>query len=292
MYISIRYYNAYYPSLFGFEFDKVSNGVVFSIFLLLFWILSYLLMTRLKESDTQKDALLVKLQKSNMELEVVKNNMEKVNAMATHDLKTPIRNIKSMVGLIAKKNIDKDLNPVIDHIDSAATNMINLIDQTIEHDRMKNLPTEIVEIDLDKMLNHITSLIGDRFGEYKLEKNVFVPFKANEIGLTKVLQNLIENGVKYNKSDNKIVSVSQQLDDDSITIKVCDNGIGIDEEYRKKIFGLYTRLHSAAEFPGTGMGLAICRGAVEKMNGSIKVETNEKGGSSFLVKLPYAESSI
>ena len=67
-------------------------------------------MTRLKESDTQKDALLVKLQKSNMELEVVKNNVEKVNAMATHDLKTPIRNIKSMVGLIAKKNIDKDLN--------------------------------------------------------------------------------------------------------------------------------------------------------------------------------------
>ena len=55
---------------------------------------------------------------------------------------------------------------------------------------------------------------------------------------------------------------------------------------------MYTRLHSAAEFPGTGLGLAICRGVVEKMDGSINIETNEMGGTSFLVKLPYAESSI
>lgn len=245
-------------------------------------------MTRLKESDTQKDALLTKLLKSNKELDLAKNNMQRVNAMATHDLKTPIRNIKSMVGLIAKKNEDEELKSAINHIDTAATNMINLIDQTIEHEQMKNLHASNTEIDLDKMLNQVISIIGDRFGEYELVRNEYVPFIANEIGLMKVLQNLIENGVKYNKSDQKIVSIKQIVEADCLTIKVCDNGIGIDEKYRGKVFDMYTRLHSASEFPGTGLGLAICRRVINQMDGTIDIENNDMGGSNFVLRLPNA----
>ena len=107
----------------------------------------------------------------------------------------------------------------------------------------------------------------------------------------KVLQNLIENGVKYNKSDQKIVSIKQIVEADCLTIKVCDNGIGIDEKYRGKVFDMYTRLHSASEFPGTGLGLAICRRVVNQMDGTIDIENNDMGGSSFVLRLPNAMQS-
>ncbi len=291
MYTWLEFLHKDRSPLFGFEFDMVSNTMVFLIFVLLFWTLTHLLMTRFKYADGQKDTALVELQQTNTELEIATENMERLNAMASHDLKTPIRNIKSMIGLISKKSNDANIAPLINDIDGLASNMINLIDQTIEHGKLKHLCTDNSIMCMDRSLDHIVSLIGSRFGEFELKRGPYIPFSCNSIGLLKVLQNLIENAAKYNTSENKVISVTQEVKGQRMLIRVTDNGIGIDQKYRSQVFGMYTRLHTTSDFPGTGLGLAICKRIIDQMDGTITVSANENGtGSTFVLDLPYIPS--
>jgi signal transduction histidine kinase len=287
MYSWLEFFNVDRLPLFGYEFDITSNIVVFMIFLLMFWMLTHLLMTRFRNADSQKDMALAELQKSNTELEIATENMQRVSAMASHDLKTPIRNIKSMIGLIAKKSKDTSIVPLISDIDGLAGNMIHLIDQTIEHDRVKNLDSDKSILHLNCTLDNIVALIGSRFGDFELRRDTYIPFYTNTVGFTKVLQNLVENAAKYNTSTQKIISIKQEVKGDRILISVEDNGIGIDEEYKQQVFGMYTRLHTSASFPGTGLGLAICKRIIEQMNGDITIKDNDASGSSFIIDLPY-----
>jgi len=115
-------------------------------------------------------------------------------------------------------------------------------------------------------------------------------------GLIKtVFFNLLSNAVKYAKNDEPAVIEIYGDNSDTTIEKYCriyvkDNGIGFDQEYAELIFGMFQRLHSQQAYPGTGIGLALCKKIIEKHNGFISALSKEKEGSTFIVSLPYDQA--
>jgi signal transduction histidine kinase len=111
--------------------------------------------------------------------------------------------------------------------------------------------------------------------------------RMNEVHLLQVLQNLIGNAIKYRKpNQSPEIWIWGECNSESAIIRIRDNGIGIPEEYRKQVFGLFRRLHSWDQYPGTGMGLAICQRLMERYGGKIWVDSWLGEGSEFAFSLP------
>ena len=105
--------------------------------------------------------------------------------------------------------------------------------------------------------------------------------------LRQIFQNLIENGIKFNDSPQKLIEIQgRSSDDDYYDLSVHDNGIGIEPRHREKIFGVFQRLHTEEEYKGTGIGLAIVKKAVSRLGGGIRMESKAGEGSTFIITLP------
>jgi light-regulated signal transduction histidine kinase (bacteriophytochrome) len=109
---------------------------------------------------------------------------------------------------------------------------------------------------------------------------------GNASQLARLFQNVVGNALKYRSTDSPIVKVTCIESDDQVEIRISDNGIGIDAGYHEQIFGLFKRLHRREEYPGTGIGLAICLKIVERHNGTMRVESEFGEGTTFVVSLP------
>jgi signal transduction histidine kinase len=110
--------------------------------------------------------------------------------------------------------------------------------------------------------------------------------KGNNVYLSLLLQNLIENGIKYNRSERPEVNISVEQDATSFKITITDNGIGIDQSYFEEIFQPFKRLHSNREFEGSGLGLSICNKIVEKHDGQLSVNSIPDQGTTFNIIFP------
>jgi light-regulated signal transduction histidine kinase (bacteriophytochrome) len=112
--------------------------------------------------------------------------------------------------------------------------------------------------------------------------------RVDQVHLEQIFQNLIGNALKYRGESAAKVHVAAALDGTEWTFRVADNGIGIDPQYSERIFGIFKRLHTAEEYPGTGIGLAICQKLVQRYGGRIWVESELGRGSTFCFTLRAA----
>jgi light-regulated signal transduction histidine kinase (bacteriophytochrome) len=110
--------------------------------------------------------------------------------------------------------------------------------------------------------------------------------RANSVPLVHLLQNLISNALKYRSEKKPRLKISAAEEGDYWRFSVQDNGIGIPKEFQSQIFGIFKRLHNRSEYPGTGIGLAICQKVVEQYGGRIWVESEPGRGSTFFFTLP------
>ncbi|MCR9286831.1 MAG: ATP-binding protein [Bacteroidetes bacterium] len=229
----------------------------------------------------------------NTKLEQSNNELERFAYIASHDLKSPLRNVISFLNLIERKlknTEDKDLKEYLRFATDNARQMYSLIQDVLEFSRVDEKQTLTEEVDLNESLMFVLQNLKDEMQS----KNAVVFAKplprieANSVHILQLFQNLIGNGIKYNHNGNPKVILSHRMDSTSHVFSVIDNGIGISEEYHNQIFQMFKRLHTKEEYPGTGIGLAICKKIIHNLGGDIWLESTPGKGATFFFSIPNA----
>lgn len=233
------------------------------------------------------------LEESNEKLRKSNKELERFAYIASHDLKEPLRNIMSFTKLVerslpsdAKEN--KNVKEYMSYIVNNTVQMHQLIEDVLEYSRIDNTKPESEQVDVREIVNSVASVLSSTLKERNVKLNIgaLPKVSANSSQLFLVLKNLIENGIKYNESDHPVISVYSVRNGNMHEISVVDNGIGIEEQYFKRIFGMFKRLHNREEYQGSGLGLSICRKIIHNLGGKIWVESNAGHGSKFTFSLP------
>jgi len=242
--------------------------------------------TTVTESESRtKDLLLDKIKEQNLEL-------ERFAYITSHDLKQPVRNICNFSSLLERNlKSTNDTTKSIEYLNiikTSSRNIEKLIDDILKYSRIDQVNDNLEVIDLNDILKtqeeNLRYILDAKNASITYDK--LPKMKGNNVYLSLLLQNLIENGIKYNRSDKPEVNVSVEEGITSLRITVTDNGIGIDQSYFEEIFQPFKRLHSNREFEGSGLGLSICNRIVEKHSGQLLVNSATDVGTTFNIVLP------
>ncbi len=277
-------YVTFYGPIFGLRDYPLDELFVFTV--CLGWIF---LMISIYEM--RKEIYIKNLLDKNRELTRKTNELERFNYIASHDLKSPVRNILNFLGLIRrdydKMHFDK-IDEYLDFTHKSATQLNELIEGVLEISTVDNDTGNFEPIDLNKVLDKVLLNLNREIKE----KNVkvisgFLPyFVGSETDFIIVFQNLIQNGLKYNTSEYPVIEINAKKANGFLSIKVKDNGIGIAKENQKSIFQFFKRLHNSTEYKGTGLGLGLCVKIIEKYKGEITIKSELGKYSEFTVSLP------
>ena len=245
------------------------------------------------------------LELKNIELETANKDLVSFNYISSHDLQEPLRKIQTFATSIMEdeeKNLSDKGKEYLKRMMQTASRMRYLIEDLLSYSRTKSDERVFESTDLNLLLNDVKKDFEDVIGERKsviesvnLCKVDVIPFQFRQL-----LHNLISNSLKFSRPDvpTRIVIKSKNglgsfFSDKRLVPgkKYChiiftDNGIGFDEQYSDRIFEVFQRLHSVLEFPGTGIGLAICKRIVENHNGFIRASSELNGGAQFDIYIP------
>jgi PAS domain S-box-containing protein len=238
---------------------------------------------RKKAEDTLK-LKLEELSRSNAEL-------EQFAYVSSHDLQEPLRMISSYLQLLQRRyqgKLDDKADRYIYFAVDGASRMQNLINDLLEFSRVATRAREPEPTDCEFLLIQALSNLDLYIKENKVtvSHDSLPEVMADSTQLIQVFQNLITNGIKFNTERAPKIHISAEKKDNNWVFSVQDNGIGINPQYFEKIFEVFKRLHKKEEYPGTGIGLAICKKIVERHYGHIWVESEPGTGSTFYFSLP------
>ncbi len=230
-----------------------------------------------------------KLKQSNAEL-------EQFAYVASHDLQEPLRMIASYVQLLERRykgKLDSDADEFIGYAVDGANRMRGLIDDLLTYSRVGRLgkpfePTDLESV-LDIALRNLQASIADTSAVVTNDKLPVVEADGGQ--LVQLFQNLVGNAIKFHGKEPPQVHISAERRENEYVFSVCDNGIGISAEYFDRLFKIFQRLHTRDEYPGSGIGLAVCKRIVERHGGRIWVESQEGKGSTFYFTLSNEKRS-
>ncbi len=274
----------------AFEYNDTTyhKGNFFKVIIAPFKANEYLLIIRditdLKEAQAELEVKAKNLARSNKEL-------EEFAYIVSHDMKQPIRTIVSYLTLLKKKFFEvlpeagqEFVNFSID----GANKMSDLIRDILQYSKMEQEITMAPDVSLNDMVKKVLGGLKDIIEKNNgtVECDDLPVITCNETMMSELFQNLIENGMKYNLTPAKKVTVRVQDKVSEWLFSIADNGIGFDQQYAEQIFKIFKRLHTDDEFQGTGIGLSICAKVVEKHGGKIWAESVKDQGSTFFFTLP------
>jgi len=184
--------------------------------------------------------------------------------------------------------IDDKADKYIYYAVNGASSMQNLINDLLEFSQVTIRAEEPEPSDSEFILNQVLSDLELYIKENKamVSHNPLPDVMADSTQLAQVFQNLIANGIKYHSEETPIINICAEKKASEWVFSVQDNGIGIDPQYSERIFEVFKRLHNKEEYPGTGIGLAVCKKIVERHGGRIWVESELGKGSTFYFTLP------
>lgn len=217
--------------------------------------------------------------------------------VASHDLQEPLRTIISYLQLIEERlkgNLDAEVKEFMGFVVNSAKHMRDLIHGLLEYSRVgshKN-PFQMVDCGsvLEKVIEQLKTSLAERGAHVEIRHLPEV--LGDPLLLAMLFQNLIANALKFSKGETPEIQVGSREGEEEWLFWVKDNGIGIDPKYFDRIFVIFQRLHSRDEYPGTGLGLAVCKKTVERHGGRIWVESEPGRGSTFYFTLPFPKQGV
>jgi len=244
--------------------------------------------TERKRAAANLLARTAELARSNAEL-------EQFAYVASHDLQEPLRMVASYLQLIAQRyagRLDSDADDFINFAVDGATRMKQLINDLLNYSRAGS-GAGPAPVDLDATLHRALGGLALRIEEAhaNVTSDPLPRVLGDDNGLYHNFLNLIGNAIKFHGAEPPRIHIGARREGDQWIISVADNGIGIAAEYYERIFAMFQRLHGREEYPGTGIGLAICKRIIERLGGRIWVESQLGQGATFCFTLDACEVS-
>ncbi|MFO7894966.1 MAG: ATP-binding protein [Longimicrobiales bacterium] len=235
----------------------------------------------------EREELVEQLEESNREL-------ERFAYVASHDLQEPLRMISSYTELLAERykgELDEKADRYIEYAADGARRMQDMIEGLLQYSRATRLDENMETVDLNQVLTviqrDVSTALEESGGSLTIADLPNVTGEANRLG--QVFRNLISNAIKFRGEKSPEIRVTAEREDGEWRIGVHDNGIGIEPQYADQVFLIFKRLNPRKEYPGAGLGLALCKKIVEFHGGRLEVESELDEGSSFYVILPARE---
>ncbi len=232
-----------------------------------------------------------RLAQQTAELKRSNEELQQFAYVASHDLQEPLRMVASYTQLLARRyrgKLDADADEFIEYAVDGARRMQALINDLLAYSRVGTRGQEFEPTDANAVFDQVVTDLGAAIEEAQavVTRDDLPTVVVDPSQFGQLLQNLLSNAIKFRGERPPRVHVSARLEDDAWLFSVSDNGIGIAPEYTDRIFVIFQRLHSRAQYPGTGIGLAICKKIVERHGGRIWVESTPGEGSTFYFTLP------
>ncbi len=229
------------------------------------------------------------LRQSNTEL-------EQLAYVASHDLREPLRKISNFTELLARKyagHIDEKADRYIDYIVDGANRMQQLIDDLLLYSRVGRFDLKQETVDMNAVLDRVLSDLEPEIetSAALIHRTELPSVMADPKRLGQVLQNLIHNAIKFRGDGRPEIHITAELTEGMWIFCVADNGIGIDAYNIDRVFVIFQRLHTREEYPGTGIGLAVCKRILERHGGNIWVNSEPGQGSRFFFSLPASKEA-
>jgi light-regulated signal transduction histidine kinase (bacteriophytochrome) len=251
-----------------------------------------------RQTEEKLKVFASKLEKSNQ-------NLEEFAYIASHDLQEPLRKVVTFGDQLKKKYhevLGEQGNDYLDRMQNATRRMQTFINDLLAISRVTTQAQSFASVDLGKVAKEVISDLEVRIQQTggRVEIGELPAIEADALQMRQLLQNLIVNALKFHKKDEPpVVRVSGTLirnnganaernvsHDESCQVTFEDNGIGFDEKYADRIFGVFQRLHGRNQYEGSGIGLSICKKIVERHGGTITAKSAPGKGTTFIITLP------
>ncbi len=222
-------------------------------------------------------------------------DLERFAYVASHDLQEPLRLLMGYLKLLDKRYGDKlepDGNEFLRYAVDGAVRMRNQIKDLLSYSRVGFNEPKLKRVDcaeaVERALLNLKLMVDEN--KARVTWDELPEVEADEAQLVLLFQNLLGNALKFRSEEPPEVHVGARNGGGKWVITVTDNGIGVDPRYSERVFGVFERLHTLDDYPGTGIGLAICKRIVERHGGRIGIEPTEGPGSTFFFTLPAEQA--
>ena len=245
--------------------------------------------------EYEKDIVLkdAEINRLSEKLGMAKRHMDQFSCVASQDLKEPLRMVTSYLGLLKNKfgaQLDVKANTYIDIAIDGGAKLHIMFNSLLDLSQIGKKDEQKKQVNLNVVLEEVFMNISKKIKEYNAQINIITPLPVlpvYEKSVTLLLENLIRNAIKFSKKDKTpVVEISATEKKSVWEFCIADNGIGIEAFHYQQIFAVFSKLHTAVTYPGNGIGLSICKKAVEQHGGTIWINAEINKGSKFYFTLP------
>jgi len=297
--IFLFFISYYLETLYGKQVQVKSEEIIYIFIFSMSSVVAYLVIVNFIDTITKQNKILNrlnsklsysenKISSQNAQLRIANKDLEQFVYIAAHDLKTPLRNIRSFIDLELRRNKKETSSDYLNMAQQNTEQLWNVVSDILDYSGVDGRREKEDWIELNDVYKKAIINLQLQMTESNATVNVqsLPKIYGPEIQMVLLFQNIIENAIKYNTSQNPTIHISAHQNDQVLEIIFEDNGIGIDPSQDDKIFEMFSRVHTEGHYDGTGIGLATCKKILDQLGGKISASPNPTGGSIFTVEIP------